>query len=96
MPDILTLGAMKAYALGRRAKWKDYVDLYFIIKHYSIKELIRTAKKIFVNEFNEKLFREELSYFKDIHYSEKIDFMPEFELSESEIREKLIEFSLTK
>ena len=28
MPDLLALSAMKAYALGRRAKWKDYVDLY--------------------------------------------------------------------
>src|SRR3989338_3753829 len=28
LPDLLTLAAMKAFALGRRAKWKDYVDLY--------------------------------------------------------------------
>ena len=33
MPDLVTLSAMKAYALGRRAKWKDYVDLYFIFKN---------------------------------------------------------------
>ena len=26
--NLLSLSAMKAYALGRRAKWKDYVDLY--------------------------------------------------------------------
>ncbi len=25
--DDLTIGAMKAYALGRRGKWKDYTDL---------------------------------------------------------------------
>ena len=25
---------MKAYTLGRRGKWKDYVDLYFILKDY--------------------------------------------------------------
>src|SRR3989338_3189846 len=31
--DLLTLAAMKAYALGRRAKWKDYVDMYFIFKN---------------------------------------------------------------
>ena len=29
MPDLITLSAMKAYALGKRAKWKDYVDLYY-------------------------------------------------------------------
>ena len=26
MPTLLSLAAMKAFALGRRAKWKDYVD----------------------------------------------------------------------
>ena len=31
MPYLLHLAAMKAYALGRRVKWKDYVDLYFIM-----------------------------------------------------------------
>ncbi len=45
MPDLLTLAAMKAYTLGRRAKWKDYVDLYFIMKDYhSINEIIKKAK----------------------------------------------------
>ena len=27
MPSLISLAAMKAYALGRRSKWKDYVDL---------------------------------------------------------------------
>lgn len=57
LPDLLTLGAMKAYALGRRAKWKDYVDLYFIIKNYhTIHEIIKRAVQIFRSEFNEKTF----------------------------------------
>ncbi len=34
MPDLISLGAMKAFALGRRSKWKDYVDLYFLLKNY--------------------------------------------------------------
>ena len=29
VPSLLDLAAMKTYALGGRAKWKDYVDLYF-------------------------------------------------------------------
>ena len=46
LPDLLTLAAMKAFALGRRAKWKDYVDLYFIIKdHYSIDKIIKKSNK---------------------------------------------------
>jgi hypothetical protein len=40
MPELLSLAAMKAFALGRRSKWKDYVDLYFIIKdHYTIQDI---------------------------------------------------------
>jgi len=40
MPSLLSLSAMKAFALGRRAKWKDYVDLYFMLKdHFSVKEI---------------------------------------------------------
>jgi len=96
MLDILVLGAMKAYFLGRRAKWKDYVDLYFIIKKFSFKELVNKAKKIFTGEFNEKLFREQLAYFEDIDYSEKINFMKGFETSDENIKRELIEFSLTR
>ena len=32
LPELLDLAAMKAYALGRRSKWKDFVDLYFLLK----------------------------------------------------------------
>jgi hypothetical protein len=95
LPNLLTLAAMKAYALGRRSKWKDYVDLYFILKDfYSIKEISGEANKIFKQEFNEKLFRSQLSYFDDIDYSEKIIWKKGFEVSDELIKSKLIEFSL--
>jgi len=94
MPDLSTLGAMKAFALGRRAKWKDYVDLYFILKQRSFLEVIKKAKEIFGNEFNEKLFREQLSYFEDIDYSEKIDYVSGFETSDEIIKSKLKDISL--
>ena len=94
-PDLLTLAAMKAYVLGRRPKWKDYVDLYFIIKdYYSINEIEKKADSIFKKEFNPKMFRVQLSYFDDINYQEKINFLPGFEVGEKEVKKKLIEFSL--
>lgn len=96
MPDILALGAMKAYALGRRAKWKDYVDIYYIAKVKSFMEIVARAKKIFKTEFNERLFREQICYFNDVNYSEEVDYMPGFEKSEEEIQESLKEFSLQK
>jgi hypothetical protein len=75
-PEIIELGAMKAYALGRRSKWKDYVDLYFLLKFkLSMEELVEKAKEIFSSHFNSKLFREQLCYFEDIDYSETIEYV---------------------
>jgi len=95
LPDLLTLAAMKAYALGRRAKWKDYVDLYFIIKRFhSLKGITKKCKQIFKNEFNEKIFREQLGYFDDIDYSEKVVFLPNQQISDAQTKKELIKFSL--
>lgn len=95
MPDLLTLGAMKAYALGRRAKWKDYVDLFFIFRRHTIRQVSDKAKSLFAGEFNEKLLREELSYFKDINYSEKINYLKGFETTNEKIKKDLQEVSLS-
>jgi len=96
LPSLLTLAAMKAYALGMRAKWKDYVDLYFIIKDfYSVPEIVKQAENIFGNEFNEKIFRGQLAYFEDISYSEEVRYLKGFEVSDRTIKKELINFSLS-
>jgi len=76
LPTLLDLAAMKAYALGRRAKWKDYIDLYFILQyHYSLDEICNRATELFKDLFSEKLFRAQLSFFDDIDYSEEVDYV---------------------
>lgn len=95
LPNLVTLAAMKAYALGRRAKWKDYVDLYFIFQEHSLKEVVKTAKKIFKNEFNQKLFREQLAYHQDIDYSEPIEYLAKNNPSNQTIKHKLTDISLS-
>lgn len=96
LPDILTLAAMKAFALGRRAKWKDYVDLYFILmEHHTVAEISKKGVEIFDNEFNEKIFRTQLSYFADINYTEPINFKKGFEVDEETIKSALVDFSLS-
>ena len=53
MPDLFTLAAMKAFALGMRARWKDYVGLYFITRDsHKIDEIIERGEEIFVNVRN--------------------------------------------
>jgi len=95
MPDLLSLSAMKAYALGRRVKWKDYVDLYFVLKDYhNLAEIVDRAKQIFGSEFNEKTFREQLCYYEDIDYSESVDFLPGFETEDEEVKNFLKNCSL--
>lgn len=95
LPDIFTLGAMKIYALGRRAKWKDYIDLYFISKKEgNLNKVIKKTKQIFKLEFNEKNFKVQLSYFKDIDYSEKVIFKEGFEVSDNVIKKELKKISL--
>ena len=76
LPELIDLAAMKAYALGRRSKWKDYVDLFFILKNYfSIEQISERATLIYDQLFSEKLFRAQLSYFADIDHSEPIDYL---------------------
>ena len=62
----------KAYALNRRNSWRDYVDLYFVIrdKHASLKQIIAAAGKVYGGAFSEKLFLAQLLYTDDIALSE--------------------------
>ena len=91
MPTLIDLAAMKAYALGRRSKWKDYVDLYFILKdHYTIKQISDRASVIYDQLFSEKLFRAQLSFFADIDHSEPIEYVGT-PVPENEIKEFLTE-----
>jgi hypothetical protein len=90
-PSLLTLAAMKAFALGRRAKWKDYVDMYFILcDYFTVSQVAAEATIRFGDLFSEKLFRQQLAFHTDINYSEPIEFLVP-ETSEEEIKQFLIE-----
>jgi hypothetical protein len=70
MPALLSLAAMEAFALGRRAKWKDYVDLFFILRdHCSIAEINIAASGVFGDEYSEQL-----AYYEDIDYTEAVEY----------------------
>lgn len=60
--------ADKAYTIGKRAAWRDYVDLFLLLKKeiVTLDKTVLLAKKKFTGEFNEALFLEQLSYFKDV------------------------------
>ena len=95
IPNLLALAAMKAFALGRRSKWKDYVDLYFLFRdRYSLSDVISKAEGIYGNEFSAKLFRSQLAYHADIDYSEKVAYMPRHEVEPEAVKAYLIDKAL--
>lgn len=62
------IAANKANTLGLRAVWRDYVDLFWLIKEESISidEIIAWAKQKHLMEFVEAQFLEQLVYFNDL------------------------------
>lgn len=72
--SVLEIAATKAYTIGRRGSYKDYVGLYSILKngHASLEEIISTAEKKYAHDFNGRLFLEQLVYLDDIQDTEII------------------------
>lgn len=58
----------KAHTIGRRATWRDYFDLFYILKNklYSIEEIVKNAKKKFGVEFSVEHFLSQLTYYDDL------------------------------
>ena len=95
LPSLLQLAAMKAYALGRRSKWKDYVDLYFLLHdHFTITDISSAAYQVFGELYSEKMFRSQLCYFDDIDYTESVDWLLPNPPTEDVIKSTLTEYSL--
>lgn len=95
LPDVPTIAAMKIYALGQRAKWKDYVDLYFIFKQYSLVAVMKIARKLFGTEINERMVREQLDYFADVSYAEPIEYLPDMSVSDEAVKAALKKIALS-
>lgn len=71
---IREIAATKAYTVGRRGSFKDYVDLYFIIKngYAPFEEIMKLAEKKYGGDFNSRLFLEQLIYLDDVEDMEII------------------------
>lgn len=73
------IAAMKAFALGQRLAYKDYVDWYFMLKgkYVTLEAVIALAKKKFGGEFNDRLFLGQIVSFDDVP-TQEIDFLGDF------------------
>jgi len=92
LPSLLQLAAMKACAFGRRSKWKDYVDLYFLLRdHFTIADITACATRLFGELFSEKMFR---SQFDDVDYTEAVDWLIPNPPTDDEIKQTLTEIAV--
>lgn len=68
LASILDIASMKAYTIGRRRSFKDYVDLYFILwdKYTTLNVIISDAKEKYDYAFNDRLFCEQLTSPEDL------------------------------
>ncbi|MEX0616432.1 MAG: hypothetical protein WD231_01300 [Candidatus Woykebacteria bacterium] len=66
--SVKDIAVIKAYTIGRRGEYRDYFDLYTILKNDYIRlpELISKANKVYGGVFEEKIFLQQLVYFGDI------------------------------
>lgn len=63
--SIEDIGCMKLSAITSRASNKDYIDLYFILKHFSLPDLLEKAREKYP-ELERNLILKSLVYFEDI------------------------------
>lgn len=64
--------ATKAYTIGRRGSFKDYVDLYSYLQNGDVAliDVINMARDKYGEKFNGRLFLEQLVYLEDIQATE--------------------------
>ena len=68
MLDIPELSATKAYTIGCRGLFKDYIDLFFVLSgdYANLDQIMQLADKKYGKEFNSRLFLEQLIYLDDV------------------------------
>ena len=88
LETIADIAANKAFVVGRRGEYRDYVDLAFVLQaHHPLETIVRDAKKKYGAMFEEKLFLEQLTYFDDL--SNTIVELVESHHTPTTIKEKL-------
>lgn len=78
LASVREIASTKAFSIGKRLSYKDYVDWYFLLseKHVSLGEIIQFCQKKFGGDFNDRLFLGQLASFEDVP-SQNIDFLSE-------------------
>ena len=88
-PTLLDLASMKLFAMMYRKKWKDAVDLYFLIKNWlTFQEILDRTSKIFSTLFQENASFETIIE-SNWDKTEKVEYLIKNPPKDSEIEEFL-------
>lgn len=68
LASLIDIAADKAHTMGRRTAWRDYVDVYWLLKKglITLDSISEAATRKFGGAFNQTQFLEQLSYYKDL------------------------------
>lgn len=99
--SVKEIALQKAYTIGRRGEYRDYFDLYTVLKnqHISLQKIVDGAKQVFGGAFDEKIFLAQLVYFDDIHNYEIIPVSNKLSITPDQIKqyfEELVETYISK
>lgn len=79
------LAAMKVHTLFLRAKYRDYYDLYFIVRELGVEQVYENAKYI-LKDLTQKLFFSALTYIDDVEDDNIEHLEPAEIITKQEIR----------
>lgn len=89
---IKQIAVNKAYTVGRRGEYRDYFDIYSILTNdfFTLPLLISETKKMYGTIFDEKMFLEQLVYFKDL-LEFNVTPVPGFSIQSHEVVEQYLQ-----
>ncbi|MCE7923437.1 MAG: hypothetical protein DYG98_10295 [Haliscomenobacteraceae bacterium CHB4] len=74
--SLMDIGAMKLAAITGRGRKRDFTDLFFLMKHFSLKELVGFYNQKYPDG-NELLVARSLAYFTDAEEDEDLTLLQE-------------------
>ncbi|MCX5751930.1 MAG: nucleotidyl transferase AbiEii/AbiGii toxin family protein [Candidatus Saganbacteria bacterium] len=85
--SVKDIATTKAYALGRRGNYRDYFDLYVILRQKlaRVPDIIKWCKRKYDEVFSEKMFLEQLSCVDDLAKDYQLKFLDEKYISSLEM-----------
>lgn len=76
MLSVREIAASKAFSIGKRLSYKDYVDWYFLLSgnYVQLEDVVRLANRKYGNDFNDRLFLGQMASLGDVN-EQPIDFL---------------------